>query len=60
MVHQIVPRTHVGLVQIGPRLPRRHGVFEPRAYLGLAPDLGRTPLGSHPVMQGEARALAAV
>ena len=31
VVHQVAPRTHVGLVELRPRLPRRHGVFEPCA-----------------------------
>ena len=45
VVHQVSPRTHVGLVELRPRLPRRHGVVEPCADLGLAPDPGRARVG---------------
>ncbi len=40
VVDQIPPRAHIGLVELGPRLPRRHGVFQSGADLGLAPHLG--------------------
>ena len=59
VVHQVPPRTLVGLVELGPRLPRRHGVLESCAYLGLAPDPGCFRLGPLAVMEGQTRALAA-
>ena len=57
-MHHALPRTHVALVELRPRLPRRHGVFEPGAYFRRAPDPGRTALSLVPVMQGEAHAFA--
>ncbi len=59
VVHQVSPRTHVGLVEVRPRLPRRHGVVQPGVDLGLAPDPGRARVGPRRVVKGEARALAA-
>ena len=41
VVDQVSPRTDVRLVQLRPRLPRRHGVVQRRRDLLLAPHLGR-------------------
>ena len=60
VVHQVLPGTFVSLVQLRPRLPRRHGVLEAVDYLGLAPDPGCTGLVPASVVQGEACALAMV
>ena len=58
VVDEISPRTVVGLVQPRPRLPRRHGVVEPRGDLGLAPHPGRPGVGPLLVVQGEAGPLS--
>ena len=58
VVDQVSPRTDVGLVQLRPRLPRRHGVVQPGRDLVLAPHPGRRVVGPPVVVQGEAGVLS--
>ena len=58
VVDEVAPRTDVRLVQLRPRLPRRHGVVEPRRDLVLAPDPGRP--GRRPAARGAARSRPAL
>ena len=58
VVDQIAPRPDVRLVQLRPRLPRRHRVVEPRRDLRLAPHPGaRRSSARRAVVQCEARLL---